>query len=293
MTGTPMNARAPRLARRLALCLFLPLAALPLGGIDSFEALFAPSSDLWPRWQAHDPSATTRLDHGVWDGLVTRYRREAPDNIARFAYGAVTEADRRALDGYIASLAATPVSGLARPEQFAYWVNFYNALTVQVVLDHYPVDSIRDIDISPGLFASGPWDKELVTVEGEEVSLNDIEHRILRPIWNDPRLHYVINCAALGCPDLPPQALTAENTETLLDEGARRYVNHPRGVTVTGDRIAVSSIYAWFSEDFGREDQAILAHLRQHAAPALAQRLAGLKAIADHDYDWRLNDAAR
>ncbi len=104
-------------------------------------------------------------------------------------------------------LAATSADRLRRAEQFPFWINLYNALTVKVVLDHYPVEIIRDIDISPGLFADGPWGKKLVTVEGEALSLDDIEHRILRPIWKDPRLHYVLNCAALGVPIFSPGRL--------------------------------------------------------------------------------------
>ena len=122
-------------------------------------------------------------------------------------------------------MAAVRVSGLGRDEQCAYWINLYNALTLEVVLDHYPVDSIRDIDISPGLFSQGPWGKKLITVEGEQVSLNDIEHRILRPIWRDPRIHYAINCASLGCPNLQPRPFTGRTLDHALDLAAMRFVD--------------------------------------------------------------------
>jgi hypothetical protein len=101
-------------------------------------------------------------------------------------------------------LTALEISGYSRPEQFAYWFNLCNALTIQVVLDHYPVESIRDIDVSPGQFADGPWKKESVTVQAEKVSLDDIEHLILRAIWIDQRIHYAVNCASVGCPDPSP-----------------------------------------------------------------------------------------
>lgn len=272
-----------------------PVLLLGLGvlvaGFNSIEALFAPSSELWPRWQAHDPASSERIDHTAWDGLLQAHLQRAPDGINRFAYGSVGAEDREALAGYIDGLTSQPISAYNRSEQFAYWINLYNALTVQVVLDHYPVDGIRDIDISPGLFADGPWDAELVTVEGEALTLNDIEHRILRPIWQDPRIHYAVNCAALGCPNLQDRAFTGDNSDALLDAAARAYVNHPRGAVVNADGLLVSSIYIWFAEDFGQDDSAIIEHLWRYAEGELATGLAQTKEIDDHAYDWSLNDA--
>jgi hypothetical protein len=278
----------PKLARLIA----IPIVLLATAGIASFQALFAPSADLWARWQAHVPAATRSLDHSAWDRLLATYVIHGEDGINRFAYRRVSQADRAALDAYIATLAATAIDRYDRAEQRAYWINLYNALTVRVVLDHYPVATILDIDISPGLFAKGPWDRKLATIEGEAVSLNDIEHRILRPIWRDPRLHYALNCASLGCPNLAPAAYTAANSEAMLDAGARAYVNHPRGARIDGGRLTVSSLYAWYQEDFGGNDAGIIAHLKRYAAPPLAAALAGIDTIADHDYDWSLNDAA-
>lgn len=260
-------------------------------GLAAGAAHAAPKPDLWERWTAHDPAATARVDHSAWDAFLDRFRVAGADGIARLRYGAVDAEAKAALGAYIAMLEATPVSSLARPEQMAYWFNFYNALTVRVILDHYPVDTIRDIDISPGLFANGPWGAKLVEVEGERLSLDDIEHRILRPIWSDPRIHYGVNCAALGCPNLPPRAFTADTTDALLDAGAAAFVNHPRGVWFEGDRLHVSSIYAWFDEDFGASDDGVIAHLMNHAEPALKDRLARARRIADDAYDWDLNDA--
>jgi hypothetical protein len=159
---------------------------------------------------------------------------EHPSGIHRVRYGSVTPDDRKALGDYLRALEGTEVSGLGREEQKAYWINLYNALTVMVVLDRYPVGSIRDIDISPGLFRRGPWGAKLLTIQGRKVSLDDIEHRILRPLWKDSRIHYAVNCASLGCPNLQPEAYTRANTESLLEKGAREFVNHPRGVRLEG-----------------------------------------------------------
>jgi len=282
------------LSRRGALCGITAAAvSAAIGPVNaaSLEALFAPSASLWPRWQAHARGSTRRVGHGVWDHLLKTYASAGPDGINRFAYGRVSAADRTQLVAYLDDLAATPVDLLDRPAQFAFWVNLYNALTVKVILDHYPVASIRDVDISPGLFARGPWDAPLIGVEGERLTLNDIEHRILRPIWRDPRLHYAVNCASLGCPNLQREAFTSSTNETLLEAAARAYVNHPRGAALADDGLTVSSIYIWFKEDFGGSDAGVIAHLRRYAAPDLTNRLAGVTTIAGDRYDWRLNDA--
>ncbi|TVR81313.1 MAG: DUF547 domain-containing protein [Rhodospirillales bacterium] len=278
--------------RRTARTALILIAVVLTAGFGGMASRFAPDADPWPRWQTYDPTSTDRIDHAPWNRLLDRYRSVDDDGIARFAYAGVSTEDRRALDAYVDSLAATPVDSLSRPEQLAYWINLYNALTVQLVLTHWPVDSIRDIDISPGLFSRGPWDAKLVTVAGENLSLNDIEHRILRPIWRDPRIHYAVNCAAIGCPNLQGEAFTAANTFDLFDRAARDFVNHPRGVRLEGDRLIVSSIYAWFREDFGDSAAGVLDHLRAHADPALAALLAGRTTIDDHAYDWSINAAS-
>ena len=175
------------LARRLVLALPLLLLARPAGA--------AAKAELWPRWLAHDDNSSLTVDHSRWSAFLARYRHLGSDRIARLAYGRVGAADRQALDAYLDFLQSIPVSALSRTAQRAFWINLYDALTVRLVLAHYPVASIRDIDISPGLFTSGPWRAILATVEGEKITLDDIEHRILRPIWRDPRIHYVLNCA--------------------------------------------------------------------------------------------------
>jgi hypothetical protein len=173
----------------------------------------------------------------------------------------------------------------------AFWINLYNALTVQIVLAHYPVRSIRDIDLSRGLFADGPWDQKLIRVDGQPLSLNDIEHRILRPIWADNRVHYAVNCAAVGCPNLATTAYTGANGDRLLGVAARAYVNTPRGAKVEQGRLTVSKIYAWYMDDFGGSEAGVIAHIESLAAPALQAALAARRGDIRTAYDWSLNDA--
>lgn len=251
----------------------------------------APKADLWPRWQAHDAASTRQVDHGVWDRFLQQQVIVGADGIHRIAYGKVPAAQRTALKAYLVALQAERVRSLSRAEQRAYWINLYNAATVDIVLAHYPVDSILKISISPGLFVRGPWGAKRLRVENEALSLDDIEHRILRPIWKDPRTHYAVNCASLGCPNLATRAYTAATMESLLDQGAREFINHSRGAQVRDGRLTVSSIYRWFAEDFGNTDAGVLAHLRRYADPALTQSLRGITRIDDAAYDWTLNDA--
>lgn len=199
----------------VALILFLAgmLSALPASG--------APKPDLWPRWEAYDPESAAVVDHGPWDRFLGTYLDTShPSGVNLVDYRRVTEEDRSSLRAYLQELQGVKALTLNRSEQRAFWINLYNALTVKLVIEHYPVGSIREIDISPGLFAYGPWGAKLLTIEGERVTLNDIEHRILRPIWQDSRLHYALNCASLGCPNLQARAYTASNTEGLLERGA-------------------------------------------------------------------------
>ncbi len=260
-----------------------------LGGLLS-PTVAAPRAVVWDRWQRHDPTDTRTIDHTAWHTWLTRYIvAPHPSGINRVRYAEVTPADRDMAERYVAALQALAISTYNRQEHKAYWINLYNAFTVVLVLRHYPVDSIREIRLSPGFFRTGPWRAKLLTIEGEAVSLDDIEHRILRPIWRDNRVHYALNCASLGCPHLLPRAYTASTLEAMLDDGARAYINHPRGVTFDNDVLVVSSIYVWFKADFGETRQGVVSHLRRYAHEPLATRLRTYQGRLKHRYDWQLN----
>jgi hypothetical protein len=232
------------------------------------------------------------------DVLLSRYVVAHPDGVTRVRYGAwkAASGDMAALEAWIAAATQLRPGAMVRAEAFAFWGNLYNALTLRVILERYPVRSIKDIRSSgvaldpKGYF--GPWRTKLVTVEGRRMSLDDIEHETMRPVFRDPRVHYAVNCASIGCPNLRPRAWRAATLEGELDAAAADFVNHPRGVSVVADgRLKVSSIYAWFREDFGGSEAGVVAHLRRYAGPGLAARLAGEVRIAEDGYDWTLNDA--
>lgn len=274
-------------AYKRALFLVVPLFAM----VAIQTAVAAPKAKLWDRWTANDASATRTIDHSGWTRFLEKYVMTDKHGLNRIDYAGITEVDKTLLENYITELGAVTVSGLNRAEQFAYWVNLYNAATLKVVVDHYPVASILDISISPGLFSRGPWGKKFINVEDESLSLDDIEHRILRPIWRDPRIHYAVNCASVGCPNLQKTAFTPENSERLLTFGAREYINSNRGMQVGGNgRLNVSSIYHWYKADFGDSDEGVIQHMKQYAQPGLLSALTGVSQIADHYYNWDLNE---
>jgi hypothetical protein len=243
--------------------------------------------------------AMTQVDDAVYAALLDRYLKAGSDGVTRVDYAKwkASADDVASLGRYIAALAAEKPSGFNREQAFAYWANLYNAITLQVILDNYPVDSIRDIrSTGTGLFDVkawfGPWRTKLVTVEGRELSLDAIEHEIMRPTFKDPRVHYAVNCASIGCPNLKATPWRAETLEDDLEAGAKAFINSPRGVVVKGDgALTVSSIFSWFKEDFGGTDDGVIAHLRKYAGPELAKKLEGNPRIAGDQYDWSLNRA--
>ncbi|MDX2265837.1 MAG: DUF547 domain-containing protein [Hyphomicrobiales bacterium] len=255
-------------------------------------AFAAPAAALTP---AHDAALKT------YRALLQKHITPRSDGVAGVAYAKwrASAQDRAALDQVVAALAAEKPSQLSRDEAFAYWANLYNAVTLKVVIDAYPIASIKDVKSAGTSFFDvkaylGPWREKRVTVEGRELSLDDIEHSIMRPTFKDPRVHYAVNCASIGCPDLKPEPWRAETLSADLDAAARAYVNHPRGATVAADGgLTVSSIYSWFQEDFGGDGAGVVAHLTKYAQPALAAKLKGKTGFDRDAYDWTLNEAGK
>ena len=236
------------------------------------------------------------VDHQAWDRLLKTYVKTSDDGINRVDYAAFKRSGQAELKSYLGRLQAVVPGKLDRSEQFAFLVNLYNSKTIDVVLDHYPVRSIRDVALGGGLiaaFTGGPWKAKLLMLGGIDISLDEIEHGILRPVFKDPRVHYAVNCASLGCPNLRPEAFRSATLDAQLEDSARAFVNHPRGVSATAGKVVVSSIYHWFNTDFGGNDEGVLKHLRIYASPALEAKLKRIATIDDHAYDWSLNDVRR
>jgi len=268
------------------------LLVIAPGVLGTLERLAAPESRLHdPVWQARSPGAGIAVDHGAWARFLDRYLTVRAGQANLLDYGGVTAADRAALSDYIDRLEGIDPAALSGPEQLAYWINLYNAGTVALVLDHYPVESIREI--GSGLFETGPWARELFEIKGRALSLNDVEHGIIRPLWpGEPRIHYAVNCAAIGCPDLAPEPYAGAGLEARLAAAERAFVNDPRGVRLAGGELVLSKIWLWYREDFAASEAALLETLRGVATGRAAEVLAGAEAVGSYAYDWALNDAA-
>lgn len=269
-----MPAAACRLALPVALAL-TPLSALAQPAV--------PVSGMVQQLPAEKPV------HAAWTCLLKKYVKPGPDGVNRVDYAAfkANAEDRATLDTYIASFADMDLSG-ADAATFAAWANLYNAVTVRYILEQYPTGSIRD-----GYLFGGPWKKIKVAAGGKTVSLDEIEHGILRPRFGNPLVHYAINCAAVSCPNLQPEAWQADTLDEKLAAAARAYINDPRGVTVTSRGLTVSSIYDWFESDFGGSKQAVIEHLLAYAEPGLAKDIRSNPRIRAYDYDWSLNDTKK
>lgn len=262
---------------------FVALAGVSL--VFAPVASAVPKSQLIPRWQKSGTGLA--VDYAAYNGFLKRYGGRLASGRTTFAYGRVSAADKAALSAMIDRLEAVDVDRLTRPQQYAYWVNLYNAATIEVVLKAYPVTSI--LNIKDGVFATGPWDRKVLSVKGVALSLNNIEHGILRPIFKDPRTHFAVNCASVGCPNLALTAYEATSLDSQLDTAARGYINDPRGFQVKGSSLVASRIFDWYGVDFGGP-KGVLAFAQRYADARTSKLLAGRTSIDSFDYDWSINE---
>jgi len=234
-------------------------------------------------------------DDGAYGRVLARHvRRGTVDGITGnlVDYGALAADPDYARA--VADLAtARPETLAGEDERFAFWTNAYNLLAIKTIVDRYPIDGIKDA----GSFLSPIWKRKVGTVAGQERSLDEIEHGILRKEFREPRVHFALVCASLSCPDLRAEPYVAERLDAQLAEQVRAFLGNPgKGLAIPddGDGVRVSSIFDWFARDFAPAG-GVAAFVRAEAPPEVASRLGGL---TDDDlsylpYDWNLNDAAR
>lgn len=249
----------------------------------------APQKNIWSFWKASNESNRKTISHQAYQEFLNRYLFKGENGVNQVYYSKVTAKDRQALSQYIQNLTSIPIRTFNKKEQLAYWINLYNALTVQLILKRWPVKSITKINISPGFFSFGPWDAPLVTIEGQKITLNDIEHRILRPIWKTPLLHYALNCASMSCPQLQNKAFTAQNSQVLMKKAALEYVNSSYGVKVESNTLRLSKIYQWYQTDFGANETQFLKHIAHFANPKLKKQLLSYHKSIAYYYNWNIN----
>lgn len=242
--------------------------------------------------------------HGAWTALLKRHVRVQRDGVSTRVHYAGMAADRAELGRYRAQLSAVKAAEFAswpKPERQAFLLNAYNANTVELVLGRYPgLASIRDL----GTLLHSPWKPRWIALLGRQVSLDDIEHAMLRErgVYDDPRVHFAANCASIGCPALRDEAYVAASLEAQLDDQARRFMSDRQRNrwNPQRERLELSKIFDWYAEDFrlGHRGIGSLWTFAARYADVLAddaavrERIrAGHTPITFLDYDWALNDA--
>ena len=237
---------------------------------------------------AFTPSGSGGFDHSAFNSVLKGAVVPDAESYNRVNYKAL-KAKSAALKQALDQMQAAVPSSFSKAEAKAFWINLYNAKTLDVVLDRYPVSSIKKINLGGGgFFGSGPWSAKILNIEGQELSLDDIEHNILRPLFKDPLVHYALNCASYSCPNLSATAFTAKNSAALMQASAAAYINHPRGVSVDGNAITASKIYSWYGADFGGKSK-LKAHWKKFASPEKAAAIDAAQWVG-FSYDWKLND---
>ncbi|MEX1025850.1 MAG: DUF547 domain-containing protein [Planctomycetota bacterium] len=235
------------------------------------------------------------FDHGhtAWTRILAEHLHGED-----FDYGAL-QRERAAFDAYTLRLALVTPKELAtfsEQQRYAFWLNAYNAFTVQKVIDNYPLESIRDLDKLFG--AVSVFDNDFIPLaahhpEGADdaLSLNDIEHGILRPRFQDARIHAAVNCASASCPPLRHEAYVASRLDEQLDEQMRAFVNDPvrNALRPERNRIELSKIFDWYAGDFEREAHSVRAYLLRYANDERKPLIERAK-LGFGDYDWSLND---
>lgn len=238
---------------------------------------------------AFRPRGAGGVDHTAFDRLLQTHVRPDKNGYNRVDYRGFAASGHTDLKSYLDLLEQARPSTFARAEAHAYWINLYNAKTLDVVLDNYPVRSIKTINLGGGgLFGRGPWSKTLIRVEARDLSLDDVEHRIVRPLFADPMSHYALNCASYSCPNLATRAFTGANLDRLMAGNAAAYVNHERGVMVAGGALTASKLYAWYASDFGGRGR-LKKHWSGFAKPPLKSAIEAAR-LGGFVYDWALND---
>lgn len=186
-------------------------------------------------------------------------------------------ADKAALDAYLQLLSENmPAEGASREEKMAYWINAYNAFTIDLIARNYPTTSILKFDNGK------TWDVKRIKLGGKKYSLNQIENEILRPQFKDARIHFAINCAAKSCPPLYNHAFEPGQLDSLLDVRTRQFVNDKKYNSLSAKSVKVSKIFEWYADDFGN----LIAFLDKYSSVKIGSKAT----VVYNEYDWDLNN---
>jgi len=247
------------------------ILTLSLGGIISYR-LYARVS--------FTTTSSIPPDHDLWDILLKDFVKDGHVDYQRFLE------NENLLNDYLTLLQSHgPSADWRREDKLAYWINAYNAFTIKIILDHYPVNSIKDIGSKSQIpLVNSTWDIHFIEIGDKELSLNDIEHRILRKEFNEPNIHFAIVCASESCPILRSEAYSADNIDKQLDEQATDFINDKQKNQIAKNQIEISKIFSWFKGDFTK-DRSLIDFLNKYSNTKINQDAK----ISYLDYDWSLN----
>lgn len=224
--------------------------------------------------------SSVSVDHTFYADLLQKYVQNGVVDYQGF------KDEEAKLDQYLKVLEETEIKTLSRDEQFAFYINAYNAWTIKLILTGYPgIKSIKDL----GSIFKSPWKKQIAKINGDIMTLDHIEHDILRPKFKDPRVHFAINCASKGCPPLRSEPYQASALNQQLDERTQAFINDSQRNRLKQTTLYVSSIFKWFSEDFSND---VVGFFLKYAQGDLKKRLEDniTKIEVKYlDYDWSLN----
>ncbi len=233
-----------------------------------------------PTFLAAPDSVNAAVDNALYAELLAKYVKNGVVNYQGFK----DEEDK--LDQYLRILEGTNTKSLSHNEQFAFYINAYNAWTIKLVLSGYPgIESIKDL----GGFFTSPWKKSIARIDGKVMTLDHIENDILRPRFADPRVHFAINCASKSCPPLQSKPYRGDILDQQLTEVTEAFINDPHRNRLEGNTLYVSKIFKWYSEEF---DNDIIGFFIKYAKGALKQKLRKDRKqieVEYLDYDWSLN----
>ena len=270
------------MSHRILICLVAVVS------VSTFAEEASRAATLGRVWEPSRKVSADAITHERLDALLKKYVDE--DGYVDYSAWQTSRNDRRALLIYLAEIGRADLSKRATKEaKLALWINAYNAVTVEGILRVYPTSSIRNHTKKLGY---NMWEDLPLLVDGRKFSLDDIEHKVLRKL-GEPRIHFAIVCASVGCPRLRAEAYTKDKMEKQLADNARDFFSRRQNlqVSASSNRVYLSSILDWFGKDFGSSQSARLKTIRPYL-PVSAQRIvdSGKARITFLDYDWKLND---
>lgn len=215
-------------------------------------------------------------EHGEWDRLLQKH----VSNAGVVDYEGFKK-DRALLDQYLKKLSTTAVKKLSPQGQKVFWINAYNAFTVQLILDNYPLKSIMDLKVK----GKDAWSHPFIRINGQTYTLNNIEHDILRKEFPDPRIHFAVNCASASCPKLANKAFEMSNIDSLMDSLTKAYINNKTQNKLSADSVKISEIFKWYEEDFVKSGS-LIDFLNKYSTTKVNK---GAK-VEYLPYDWSLNN---